>query len=59
MSSLKDEVLKAFAALPNNANVDEMMYQLYVIDRVRRGEMDIKEGNTISQDSLEKESEQW
>lgn len=59
MTTLKEDAIKALTELPDNANVDEMMYRLYVIDRIRHGEKDIKAGRVITQEELEKQSEKW
>lgn len=59
MTTLKEDAIKAFTALPNNVNVDELMYRLYVIDRIRRGEKDIIENKLVNQEELEKQSEKW
>jgi hypothetical protein len=37
MKSLKNEALAAIASLPVDTSVDEIMYRLYVIDKVRKG----------------------
>ena len=37
MQTLKQEVIEAISKLPDSSNVDEIMYKLYVIDKVRKG----------------------
>lgn len=59
MSTLRQDVIKAFRNMSDDADVDEMMYQLYVIDRIRRGEQDIKDGNTYTQEEVEKMAKKW
>ncbi len=59
MDTLKKEALRALASLPDTANVDDMMYRLYVIDRIRKGEKNIAEGKTISHEKLVKKSAKW
>jgi len=34
METLKQEALKVIAKLPDTANIDDIMYELYVIDKV-------------------------
>jgi hypothetical protein len=36
MNTLKQEALAAIAQLPETADVDTMMYRLYVIDKVMK-----------------------
>lgn len=37
MKTLKQEVLNVISKLPGTADIDEIMYRLYVIDKVRNG----------------------
>jgi hypothetical protein len=59
MESLKQEAIKVISALPENVDLDEIMYRLYVIDKVKKGESAIKEGKSISNDELKKEIASW
>jgi hypothetical protein len=59
MESLKQEAIKVISALPENVDLDEIMYKLYVIDKVKKGESAIKEGKSISSDELKKEIASW
>lgn len=35
--SLKQDALEALQRLPNNADIEEIMYRLYVLENIRRG----------------------
>ncbi len=59
METLKQKAIKAISALPENADLEEIMYKLYVIDKVRKGEKAIKEGNYTTSKDLRKEIESW
>ena len=59
MNTLKKDVLNAISSLPESADIDKIMYRVYVIDKVRKGEEAVKEGNTISVENLKKEIESW
>ncbi len=59
METLKQEVMEAIFKLPNTADIDEIMYRLYVIDKTRKGQEAIKRGDTISIEDLKKEMEAW
>ena len=59
METLKQEAIKAITALPENVDLDEIMYRLYVIDKVRKGETAIEEGKKITSDNLKKEIKSW
>ncbi len=57
--TLKQEALESLQRLPEDTDIDEMMYRLYVIDKVHKRREAIRLGQTISQDDLEREMEQW
>ena len=59
METLKQEAIKAISALPENVDLDEIMYKLYVIEKVRKGEKAIKEGKSLTSNDLKKEIESW
>jgi len=59
MENLKQEAIKAISALPENVDLEEIMYKLYVIDKVRKGESAIREGKKISSEELKKEIASW
>jgi hypothetical protein len=45
--------------MPEPVDIDEVMYRLYVIDKIRKDRDASAKGNTISIDALKKEIEQW
>ena len=51
--------MTAIAQLPETADVDTMMYKLYVIDKVMKGRDAVKKGETISAEDLKREIESW
>lgn len=57
--TLKQEALESLQRLPEDANIDEMMYQLYVIDKLHKSREAVKQGQVISQDELIREIEKW
>ena len=59
MESLKQEAISAIAKLPDSADIDEIMYRLYVIDKVRKGEDAIKRGEYITVEDLKIELASW
>ena len=59
MNTLKQEALTAIAQLPETADVDTIMYRLYVIDKVMKGRAAVKKGETISAEDLKREIESW
>jgi hypothetical protein len=59
MDSLKKELIKAITNLPDNSDIDDIMYCLYVIDKVRKGHEAVLRGDTISLEDLKKEINKW
>ena len=59
MNTLKQEALTAIAQLPDAADIDTIMYKLYVIDKVRKGREAVERGETISAEDLKREIESW
>jgi hypothetical protein len=59
MESLKQEALNVISKMPDTAEIDDIMYRLYVIDKVRKGREAVRRGETISIEDLKKEMESW
>jgi hypothetical protein len=59
MKSVKEEAIRALSLLPDDAQIDDVMYRLYVIDKVAHGKDAIKDGRTIPASELLKEIETW
>jgi len=59
MQNLKQEAIKAISSLPEATNIDEIMYRLYVIEKVRKGKEAVKDGEIISVDELKREIKSW
>jgi predicted transcriptional regulator len=59
MQSIKQQAINAISSLPDNATVEDMMYRLYVIDKVNAGLEDMRNGKTISTEELLREIQTW
>ena len=59
METLKEEAINVISKMPDSADIDEIMYRLYVIDNVRKGREAIKQGDTVSIEELKREIESW
>jgi predicted transcriptional regulator len=59
MESLKQEVLNSISKMPDTAEIDDIMYRLYVIDKVRKGREAVQRGEVVSIEELKKEIESW
>jgi len=59
MESLKQEAIKVISRMPESAEIDDIMYRLYVIDKVRKGREAVREGRTVAMEELKREVESW
>ncbi|MBF0121235.1 MAG: hypothetical protein HQK79_20570 [Desulfobacterales bacterium] len=59
MQTLKQEAIDMISKIPEYADIDEIMYRLYVIDKIRKGKKAAEIGNMTSIEELKKEIEKW
>jgi hypothetical protein len=59
MQNAKQEAIDAIQRLPDSADTEEMMYRLYVLENVRRGQLDADNGDTESTEELLNEIKTW
>ena len=59
MESLKQEALNVISKMPDTVEIDDIMYRLYVIDKVRKGREAVQRGETVSMEDLKKEIQSW
>lgn len=55
----KQEALDAIQRLPDNADTEEIMYRLYVLENIRRGQQDAAEGKIQPAEEVLKEIQSW
>jgi hypothetical protein len=59
MQPAKQEALETIGKLPDDADMNEIMYRLYVLDKVRKGQKAVEDGRTITSKDLKSEIETW
>ena len=59
MESLKQEAINVISKMPETAEIDDIMYRLYVIDKVRKSRKAVQRGEVVSIEDLKKEIELW
>ena len=59
MKSIKSEALAAISSLPEDSSVDDIMYRIYVIDKIQKGREAAAEGKTITIEEIEREVHSW
>ncbi len=59
MQPAKQEAMQTIAKLPENVDMEEIMYRLYVLEKIRKGREDVAQGRFTTTDDLKREIEQW
>jgi len=59
METLREEAVNVISKMPDSASIDDIMYRLYVIDKVRKGKEAIRKGDSITLEKLKGEMESW
>ncbi len=59
MQAVKLEALNTISQLPEDTDMDEIMYRLYVLDKIRKGQEAVEQGKTISSEELKREIDTW
>ncbi len=59
MQAVKQEALNTISQLPEDTDMDEIMYRLYVLDKIRKGQEAVVQGKTISSEELKREIDTW
>jgi len=59
MQPAKQEALETISKLPDDADMDEIMYRLYVLDKIRKGQAAADQGRTVSSEDLKREIDTW
>lgn len=59
MQAAKQDALNTINQLPETADMEEIMYRLYVLDKVRKGQKAIEQGETNTSEELRREIDSW
>ncbi len=59
MQAAKQEALQTIGNLPDDADMDEIMYRLYVLDKIRKGQEAVNQGRTLTSEELKQEIDAW
>lgn len=59
MLAIKQQALRTINALPDDADMDEIMYQLYILDKIRKGQQAIEQKQVLTSEELKSEIETW
>jgi predicted transcriptional regulator len=55
----KQEALDVIQRLPDTADMEEIMYRLYVLESIRRGQKDAEQGKTTAAEQVLRDIQTW
>jgi predicted transcriptional regulator len=59
MEPLKKDAINIITNLPDDADMLEIMYQLYVLENIRRGQEDAEKGKTTPVEQVLQDIQSW
>lgn len=59
MLKIKQEVKNLLSRLPESCSLEDIQYHLYVIQKIKQGLLDMKEGRYFTQSQIEKRMAKW
>jgi predicted transcriptional regulator len=59
LHSAKQEALATIQRLPDTADMEEIMYRLYVLESIRRGQKDAEQGKTTPTEQVLRDIQAW
>ena len=59
MLAIKQEVLKVISQMPGDSDMDEIMYRLYVLDKIKKGQEAVAQAETLTSEQLKQEIDGW
>ena len=57
--NVKNQVRELLERLPDNCSVEDVQYELYVLEKIRRGEESLREEGGISHDDVKRRVASW
>ena len=54
MSTAKEEVRKILELIPDDSSFEDILYHIYVREKIERGLKDIEEGRMLDQEEIER-----
>jgi len=59
MHAAKQEALNSISQLPEDTDMEEIMYRLYILDKIRKGQDAIEQNQTLTSEKLKSEIDSW
>lgn len=59
IQTAKQEAMETLQRLPDTVDFEEIVYRLYVLNKIHQGLKDVEEGRFIPSEELKREIEEW
>ena len=59
MQTAKQDVQELLNHLPEDSTIEDIQYHLYVLEKIRRGRDDIKNGRTLTHEQAKERLQKW
>ncbi|MGZ5071441.1 MAG: hypothetical protein ACXWF8_19120 [Methylobacter sp.] len=59
MLAVKQVALNTITKLPEDVDIDEIMYQLYVVDKIQKAQQAVVQGHVLTSEELKREIDSW
>ncbi|MFT5124838.1 MAG: hypothetical protein ACI97B_003476 [Verrucomicrobiales bacterium] len=59
MSNLKENVSEMIRRMPDDASLEDMQYHLYVLEKLQRGQADIRDGKGVCHKEAKERLAKW
>lgn len=59
MQTAKQDVEQLLKNLPNDSSYEDIQYHLYVLEKIRQGELSVDAGETLTQEQAEARLAKW
>ena len=59
MEPLKKDAINIITNLPDDADMEEIMYRLYVLENIRRGQEDAEKGKATPVEQVLRDIQTW
>ena len=59
MQAVKQAVLNTISRLPDDTDMEEIMYRLYVLENIRKGQEDAAKGKTHTTEEVQRDIQKW
>lgn len=57
--TVKQQLKELVRRLPDNCTVDDVQYELYLLDKIRRGEAAIQRGEVLTHEQVKRRVASW